>query len=100
MNDPLFVGAGLSSNDPKGTFQVVYGIPSDNTLVGLAFLTQMIWADPGANAMGLTTSRGLQQGIGRGTQPGGRITRICGLNNPNATTGRKYMNGLVTMFHN
>jgi len=103
-NDFLVLVPFVTGAAPKGSFSLKASVPNNNNLARASFLTQAIYLEAGANTVGLTTSRGLVNGIGTGSATGGRIARVYYRGNPDssaaATASSNFTNGLVTMFHN
>jgi len=104
MNDPLFLIPGVTDSSASGVFKLTFSVPNVQSLIRARFYSQAFFVEPGANSFGITASNGLVNGIGRGSTPGGSISRIWYLGNPSnaaaSTALSSAQNGLVTMFHN
>lgn len=90
--------------DAKNEFSLNVPVANNPSLLYATFLSQAIYLEKGANAVGITTSRGLVNGIGTGTTSNGTISRVWYLGNPDSTAAATALssaqNGLVTLFHN
>lgn len=90
--------------DSSGNFNVSFPVPNDSKLHRVRFFTQMVFLQSTANPVGIITSRGLEHGIGRGSQaPNLGVVRLkTHTAAPDTTTvaTNTWYNGLVTMFHN
>ncbi|GEM_PF-5979335 len=75
VQDILFLLTGVSSG-ASGFTRIPVPIPNNQSLAGKKLFTQMLWVQPGANKLGLTTSRGLIQTVGRGASGGTEATRL------------------------
>ncbi|MCB9917358.1 MAG: hypothetical protein H6832_03040 [Planctomycetes bacterium] len=100
VNDPLLIIPGATN--AAGDFNVSFPIPNDAKLHRVTFLSQMIFIDVAANAAGIVTSRGLENGIGGGAGVSnlGLIRMKTSAADPDSVTAitNTYNNGLVMMF--
>jgi len=96
MNDLLWVGGGVTNS--ANVFKLSFPVPNTPSLADGRFYTQMFFLESGANPLGIVTSRGLMNGIGRGS--GWKtmgIARIYGRGSPDTLTTAQsnFKNGLV-----
>ena len=109
VNDLIAIFPGVTNTSSSGYYRVNLPIPNNPTLANVVFKTQMFFFEKGANSLGLTSTRGLNQKIGPGnTSGGGSIKRIyayssaSGYNPDKVTvgTGSTSDYGLVTQLTN
>lgn len=109
VNDILAIFPGVTDTSTNGYFKVGLPIPNNPALANVTFKSQMFFFEKGANALGITSTRGLNQTIGPGNpSAGGTLKRIyaysssAGYNPDLATiaTGSSSDYGLVTQITN
>ena len=79
LGDPV----GTTQASTRGWVEISFGIPSQPSLAGQPLLTQFIFLQPGANALGAFTSNGRRSTIGILNE----ATRIYNNGSVTATTG-------------
>ncbi len=110
VNDLVAIFPGITSaSGTSGYYRVALPIPNDSNLANVVFKTQMFFLQKGANSLGITSTRGLNQKIGPGAPSGkGSVTRLyaysstSGYNPDKATvaSGSTSNYGLVTQLTN
>ncbi|MCA8971841.1 MAG: hypothetical protein KDC95_18790 [Planctomycetes bacterium] len=100
VNDLGFLIGGATN--ASNQFQVSFPVPNNPALADVRFYTQMFFLEAGANPVGIVSSRGLFNGVGRGsawTTMG--LARIYGRGDPDALTTAQsnFKNGLVIAFN-
>ena len=109
VNDLIVIFPGVTNTSTSGYYRVNLPIPNDPKLANVVFKKQMFFFEKGANSLGLTSTRGLDQKIGPGnTSGGGSVKRIyayssaSGYNPDKATvgTGSTSDYGLMTQITN